>query len=272
MAVAFSSTESDEQQAVWLALSDPTRRAMLDRLAHGPMAVTQMTAGFAMTRFGVAKHLSVLEGAGLVSSRKHGRSRLYHLNAARIEHLRRWISPRATAWATGASAFANSMEEYPMSEPLPVHRLASVDIALDWTVRVSPVRAWDHFFSAPQSWWPSGFRVFGDATRMSFEPQISGRLIERNEFGAAVTWYTVFALQPHQSVDLQGQLATRYGGPAQTLLHIEFIDLGKDTCSIKLTDSVFGRLGPEIATSITSGWKAIIGDGFVASLARQSPK
>jgi DNA-binding transcriptional ArsR family regulator len=268
MAVAFSSKESDEQQSVWLALSDPTRRVMLDRLAHGPMAVTQMTVGFAMTRFGVAKHLSVLEGAGLVSSRKHGRSRLYHLNAARIEQLRRWMSPRAIAWAAGAKAFANSMEEHSMSEPLPVHRLASVDIALDWTLRVPQARAWDHFFSAPQSWWPSEFRVFGNATKMSFEAQIGGQLIERNEFGAAVTWYTIFALQPHQCVDLQGQLATRYGGPAQTLLHIEFIDLGKDTCSIKLTDSVFGRLGPEIATSITSGWNAIIGDGFVASLAR----
>ena len=155
-----------------------------------------------------------------------------------------------------------------MSDPLPVHRLGSVDIALDWTLRISQARAWDHFFSAPQSWWPSEFRVFGNGTKMSFDAQIGGQLIERNDSGAAVTWYTIFALQPHQSVDLKGQLATRYGGPAQTLLHIEFIDLGKDKCSIKLTDSVFGRLGPEIATSITSGWNAIIGDGFVASLAR----
>lgn len=268
MRSAVPSSEADEQQSVWLALSDPTRRAMLDRLAHGPMAVTQMAVGFDMTRFGVAKHLSVLEGAGLVGSRKHGRSRLYHLNAARIGQLRSWLSPRANAWATGAKTFANSMKEHSMSEPLPVHRLGSVDIALDWTLPVSQSRAWDHFFSAPQSWWPPEFRVFGNATTLSLDAQIGGQLIERNDSGAAVTWYTIFALQPHQSVDLQGQLAARYGGPAQTLLHIEFTALGKDTCSIKLTDSVFGRLGSEIATSITSGWNAIIGDGFVASLAR----
>jgi DNA-binding transcriptional ArsR family regulator len=146
MASAVPLVEADEQQSVWLALSDPTRRAMLDRLAHGPMAVTQMAVGFAMTRFGVAKHLSVLESARLVGSHKHGRSRIYHLNAARIEQVRRWMSPRAIAWADGAKAFANSMEELSMSEPLPVHRLGSVDIALDWTLSVSQERAWEHFF------------------------------------------------------------------------------------------------------------------------------
>jgi DNA-binding transcriptional ArsR family regulator len=268
MTSATSSRHDDEQQAVWLALSDPTRRSMLDRLAHGPVAVTQMAAGFEMTRFGVAKHLSVLESAGLVSSRKHGRSRLYHLNTARVEQLRSWLSPRAIAWAGGANAFTKSMEKHSMSEPLPVHRLGAIDVALDWTLPVSQARAWDHFFSAPQSWWPSVFRVLGSASNLSFSAQVGGQLIERNELGAAVTWYTVFALQPRHSVDLQGQLATRYGGPAQTFLHIEFIDLGNEKCSLKLTDSVFGRLGPEMATSITTGWNAIIGDGFVASLSR----
>jgi DNA-binding transcriptional ArsR family regulator len=103
--------QSSADQAVWAALSDPTRRALLDRLANGPLSTTQLTAGAAMTRFGVAKHLKILEDCGLVVSRKHGRVRLHHVNAAPLVHLNKWLSPRAAAWANAAKKFSKSVEE-----------------------------------------------------------------------------------------------------------------------------------------------------------------
>ncbi len=156
-----------------------------------------------------------------------------------------------------------------MTEPLPVRPVGAIDIALEWEVRAPLRRAWEHFFAAPQTWWPGEFRALGTDTQMTFAPAVGAQLIERNGKGAALAWYTVFALDPERSVDMEGSLAARYGGPAKSLIHIEFAP-GKspDRCTIKMMDSLFGRLGPEMAHSVTEGWNAILGAGFAGSLKR----
>src|SRR6185436_20847285 len=90
--------DADAESApdVWHALADPTRRALIDRLADGARTTSQLCEGMPMTRFGVMKHLGILERAGLVIARRHGRLRLNHLNAAPLRALSaRWLSPRA---------------------------------------------------------------------------------------------------------------------------------------------------------------------------------
>ncbi|MGK6354516.1 ArsR/SmtB family transcription factor [Sphingomonas sp. DT-207] len=84
------------------ALADPTRRAMLDRLASGEKSVGELALGFAMSGTGAAKHLAVLEAAGLVRRRREGCRCLCALDADPLVEaglwLRRWdalASPRA---------------------------------------------------------------------------------------------------------------------------------------------------------------------------------
>ena len=155
-----------------------------------------------------------------------------------------------------------------MTEAIPVHRVGVIDVALDWQAEASPERAWNAFFNDPQAWWPKEFRALGADTRMRFAPTIGAQLIEENDEGATLAWYTVFALDPNKSVDLQGALASRYGGPATSLLHIEIAQGdGPGRCVVKMTDSLVGRLGPGTGKSVTDGWSAILGDGFVKSLA-----
>jgi DNA-binding transcriptional ArsR family regulator/uncharacterized protein YndB with AHSA1/START domain len=91
-----------EDAAVFKALADPTRRAILDSLfERGGQSVGEIEREFAMTRFGVMKHLRVLEAAGLVVTHKVGRSKLHYLNAVPIRELHdRWIHK----FAAGASA------------------------------------------------------------------------------------------------------------------------------------------------------------------------
>jgi len=91
-----------EEEAVFRALADPTRRAILDRLFHRDgQSLGDIERAFAMSRFGVMKHLRVLEEAGLVTSRRVGRSKLHYLNAVPIQELQhRWIHK----FAAGASA------------------------------------------------------------------------------------------------------------------------------------------------------------------------
>jgi hypothetical protein len=93
-------------------------------------------------------------------------------------------------------------------------------------------------------------------------------LREARPDGGGIIWYEIIALDPPRSVDLAGHLAARYGGPAKSLLHIEVVAGARDgTAILKLTDSVFGRIGPDMRASLTSGWQAIVGQGLVAHLA-----
>jgi len=78
---------------VFKALADPTRRHLLDRLfERDGRTLIELEAGLEMTRFGVMKHLKVLEGAGLVVTRRKGREKLHYLNPVPIRSIHdRWI-------------------------------------------------------------------------------------------------------------------------------------------------------------------------------------
>ena len=83
----------DDDDRVFKALADPTRRRLLDRLfEHEGLTLTQLESEVDMTRFGVMKHLRVLEEAGLVVTKKSGREKLHFLNPVPIRLVHdRWI-------------------------------------------------------------------------------------------------------------------------------------------------------------------------------------
>jgi DNA-binding transcriptional ArsR family regulator len=83
----------EDDDLVFKALSDPTRRHLLDRLFdRDGRTLTDLESELAMTRFGVMKHLRVLEDAGLVVCRRSGREKLHHLNPVPIRRIHdRWI-------------------------------------------------------------------------------------------------------------------------------------------------------------------------------------
>jgi DNA-binding transcriptional ArsR family regulator len=82
-----------DDDLVFKALADPTRRLLLDRLfERDGRTLTELESQLEMTRFGVMKHLRVLEQAGLVVSRKQGREKLHFLNPVPIRQIHdRWI-------------------------------------------------------------------------------------------------------------------------------------------------------------------------------------
>lgn len=87
------SDEDTELELVFKALADPTRRLLLDLLFEREgRTLSELEAGIAMTRFGVMKHLRLLEEAGLVVSQKRGREKLHFLNPVPIRLIHdRWI-------------------------------------------------------------------------------------------------------------------------------------------------------------------------------------
>lgn len=99
---------------VFKALADNTRRALLDALfTRDGQSVSALCEQFpAMTRFGVMKHLAVLEAANLVTTRKHGRQRLHYLNPVPIQQVAdRWISKYAQPFTRSLVDLKTTVEE-----------------------------------------------------------------------------------------------------------------------------------------------------------------
>jgi DNA-binding transcriptional ArsR family regulator len=98
---------------VFRALSDPTRRQLLDRLyEHDGLSLSELERELPMTRFGVMKHLRVLEDAGLVVTRRRGREKLHFLNPVPIRLIHdRWVSKYAEPWASALSDLKRDLEE-----------------------------------------------------------------------------------------------------------------------------------------------------------------
>src|ERR671927_1137058 len=99
--------------AVFKALADPTRRTLLDELFKDDgQTLGALEERLPMTRFGVMKHLKVLEDAGLVVTRRRGREKLHFLNVVPIRLIHdRWVSKYAGPWAAGLSALKTTLEE-----------------------------------------------------------------------------------------------------------------------------------------------------------------
>jgi DNA-binding transcriptional ArsR family regulator len=98
---------------VFKALAHPTRRSLLDALREDDgQTLTSLEEGLPMTRFGVMKHLRVLEGAGLVTTRRRGREKLHFLNPVPIRLIHdRWVSKYAEPWASALSGIKRELEE-----------------------------------------------------------------------------------------------------------------------------------------------------------------
>ena len=98
---------------VFKALGDPTRRELLDRLyERDGQTLSALESRLPMSRFGVMKHLRVLEDARLVVTRRRGREKLHYLNPIPIRLVyERWVSKYAEPWAASLTGLKRELEE-----------------------------------------------------------------------------------------------------------------------------------------------------------------
>jgi DNA-binding transcriptional ArsR family regulator len=103
----------NDDDAVFKALSDPTRRFLLDRLfARDGRTLTELESELEMTRFGVMKHLRILEDAGLVVARRSGREKLHFLNPVPIRLIHdRWIDKFTERRVSALVDLKNKLED-----------------------------------------------------------------------------------------------------------------------------------------------------------------
>jgi len=191
---------------VFKALADPTRRSLLDELfREDGQSLSQLQARFAMTRFGVMKHLKQLADAGLVVTSRRGREKLHFLNPVPIRLVHdRWVSKYAEPWAAALSDLKTSLE-------------SSMEKVFEIYIKTTPERLWDaivnpeirakyNFGAAVASEWTPGSAIamaapkaeglLGDGEVLEVEPP--RRLVHtmralwsedvKNEGFSRVTW------------------------------------------------------------------------------------
>jgi len=97
--------------ASFAALSDPTRRGVLEQLGHSNASITDLAGRFHMTLTGMKKHVGVLEQAGLVTTKKVGRVRTCRLGSRRLEEETAWIERYRQLWASRFDELDKVVEE-----------------------------------------------------------------------------------------------------------------------------------------------------------------
>jgi DNA-binding transcriptional ArsR family regulator len=97
---------------MFAALGDETRLALVGRLSsHGPLSITRLTAGSAVTRQAVTKHLTVLAGAGFVRGTRRGRERIWELQPQQVEIARRYLDQVSKRWDEALDRLKTFVEE-----------------------------------------------------------------------------------------------------------------------------------------------------------------
>jgi DNA-binding transcriptional ArsR family regulator/uncharacterized protein YndB with AHSA1/START domain len=191
-------------EAVFKALADPTRREILDRLyERDGQTLGEIERVFGMSRFGVMKHLRVLEDAGLVTTHRVGRAKLHYLNAVPIRELHdRWIHK----FAAGASSALLGLKEHvekgaPMSVTEAANAMSVVETkpshVLAIFIRTTRDRLWEaitssdytlkYFYaSTVESDWRPGAEV---VYRIEGQPALVGEVIEASPPERLVTTF-----------------------------------------------------------------------------------
>jgi DNA-binding transcriptional ArsR family regulator/uncharacterized protein YndB with AHSA1/START domain len=246
-------------EAVFRALSDPIRRKILDLLRAGPRTTGEICEGFEITRFGVMKHLRVLQEAGLVIARKKGRQVHNHLNALPLREMyERWITPFESEWA-GRLERLRRQAQYggtmtPTMEPQ-AGGARQLHIAQEITIQASPSEVFRALTEGIGEWWGAPYLYDQEARDVVLEPRVGGLMREETSDGGAVAWATVVEIRPNRTLELSGVVGMR--GAVAGLIRFELEEKNGGSL-LKLDHRAVGDIEPEMEGNYQGGWNDLL--------------
>jgi uncharacterized protein YndB with AHSA1/START domain/DNA-binding transcriptional ArsR family regulator len=224
---------------VFKALADPTRRQLLDTLRdRGGLTLTELEQGLGMTRFGVMKHLKVLEAANLVVSRRDGRFKHHYLNALPIQEVAdRWMAPYGKPLARFALNLKNALEDPMADKP---------DFVFATYIRTTPARLWDALTN------PDMTEKYYYASRVSADLRVGGRFSYTGPDGQTNLDGEVLEIIPEKKLVTTFKAMWVPDAPA-TRIMFEIEPMG-EACKLTMThfDAAKAKAGVE------DGWPLII--------------
>jgi uncharacterized protein YndB with AHSA1/START domain len=226
---------------VFRALADPTRRSLLDELfERDGQTLTALEERLPMTRFGVMKHLRVLEEAGLVVTKRRGREKLHFLNPVPIRLVHdRWVSKYAAPWAATLSDLKHKLEDKTMEKVFEIY------------IKTTPERLWEAitddelrsrytFGVGVESHWTNGSRY------ISRHPQAGILISEGENIEVAPPRRLVQSFNALWSEDVKGE------GTSRVTWEIEQVE---DSCRLTVTHD---QLREGANDQIYGGWPMIL--------------
>lgn len=236
---------------VWRALSDPSRRHILDLLRAAPATTGQVAAAFEISRIAVMRHLSVLADAGLVVSRKRGRERRHYINAVPLIGIEdRWVEPLPAAWARTLRRLAEHVERGPSDVPL------AIDIVQELALEAKREDVFRALTRDVASWWGPPY-LSSRATGLELEPRLGGQFRETwGGGGGGKLLATVTALEAGRLLELTGPLHLG------VVFGIAEFRLEDDVGGTKLSFAHrgIGEVSPDVVEAFAGGWAELLGN------------
>lgn len=225
---------------VFKALADPTRRELLDELFRlDGQRLSALAEGFSMTRIGIAKHLGLLEDAGLVVSKRRGREKLHYLNPVPIRLVHdRWVSKYTEGWVAGLAELKHELE-HTMEKVFEIYILTTPERL--WEAITDPeIRAKYHFGSRIESDWKPGSRY------EMVHPDADGPVSEGENLDVDPPWRLVQSMRALWGPDVIEE------GTSRVTWQIEPVG---DSCRLTVTHD---QLRDDASDQLFGGWPMIL--------------
>ena len=235
---------------VWRALSDPSRRRILDLLRAGPSTTGQVAAAFEISRIAVMRHLSVLAEAGLVVSRKRGRERRHYINALPLIGIGdRWVEPLAAVWAHTLLRLAEGVERRPSDVAL------AIDISQELALKARRHTVFRALTKEVASWWGPPY-LTSRATGLELDPRLGGAFRENWDRGGGKLLATVTAVEPERLLELTGPL---HLGVVFGIAEFRLEDDSEGT-RLSFAHRGIGEVSPDVVEAFAGGWAELLGN------------
>ncbi len=137
----------------------------------------------------------------------------------------------------------------------------AVTYELEVPIEAPVATVWQSLTEEIDGWWLPDFRMIGANSKVHFDAQAGGQLVERMEGGGSLMWYTVLMSVPNESLDLVGYVTADYGGPATTMLRLGLEETPTGTL-LRIRDAIVGHVKEGSVQSLESGWMQLFRDGL----------
>jgi uncharacterized protein YndB with AHSA1/START domain/DNA-binding transcriptional ArsR family regulator len=258
---------------VWKALSDPTRRRILDALREGPKTTGTLCAMFPqLSRFAVIKHLGALEEAHLLIVTPKGRERWNSLNVVPIQQIHdRWIRPYEALWATKLLRLKQIAEQpaapavtekgptampETTASPAALKGLGHMAIDQEIAIAASPATVYEALTKDVTAWWGADHSASDQMTDIVLECELGGRFYEVGANGETHLWSRVTALKPDAYLEFTGPMGA--SGVVHGVYSFTLEAQGAKTL-LKLSHHAIGEVDEKLQAGYTRGWKELMG-------------
>ena len=241
---------------IWKALSDPTRRSILDLLKIAPRTTGEISEQFKdnLSRFAIMKHLGILEKAQLIITKKEGKFRWNYLNAKPIqETYDQWINNliQLKYYTKDTSPDMANVEK----------SIQTTSIELEFTIKTNRTNVWKAITNEINQWWDARFYTHSATKQFILEPKLGGLMYEDTGNNEGVVWATVLSIHAPHHLLLKGNLSPDLGGPAISFLKIS-LETQKRHTLLRINDTLLGEFSEELSNKVRDNWTQLFGQAL----------